>query len=90
MSKKLTYWIAFHPDDDRYNERGHTRRDVVEKLRDDKRYSKPVKITITYRDALNLINECLGEGGGLWEEQKAATAWRDAAGSEADHDKDEE
>ena len=68
---KLTYWIAECLDDSHvYNIRARTRREVVAALAsyDVASYGPPKKVTFEYRDGFDLMNECLREGGGFWEE----------------------
>lgn len=62
---KLVYWKArVLRDRDNYSIRARTRKEA-ERLRDtggSEYYDKPVKVTITYTDAFDLVQQLLGEG----------------------------
>ena len=72
---KLTYWIADCLNDSpAYSIRCRTRREVKAALADPQidasGYSKPYKVVVEYKNALDLLNRALGEGG-LFEERNA-------------------
>lgn len=68
----LTYWVATCMDDARaYSLRAKTRKECRQLLADmgrDDGYSEPHKVTVSYEDGFDLMTQCLGEGGGYWEE----------------------
>ena len=68
---KLEYWVAQHKTDSRaYNLRAKSLsacKHLREEMGSDN-YGRPTKVTVTYADAFNLLDQCLGEGGGIWEE----------------------
>ncbi len=69
---RLTYWVAKCLNDSPvYSIRRKTKKAVVEALDsgnwDASNYEKPKKVTVEYRDAFDLLGQCLGEGGGYWE-----------------------
>ena len=73
--RTLTYWVANSLDDSQcYNVRKRTRREVIAAVKelgysnDSDAYNKPHKVSVKYRDALDLLRNCLGEGRGYWEE----------------------
>lgn len=62
---KLTYWVSRRLDDHQcYNIRCKTRRELVEILReaDPTVYTKPFKVVVEYRNAFDLLYQCLDEG----------------------------
>ena len=65
----LVYWIAVCKDDrPAYSIRARTRKECMA-LRErtgsdhEKRYTRPVKVTVVYKDAFDLVQNLLGEGG---------------------------
>jgi len=63
---KLTYWIAeIETDHQAYNVRAKTRREAKAMVaeRDWQDYGPVRKITVEYRNAFDLIERALGEGG---------------------------
>lgn len=79
--KRLSYWVAQRIDDSRaYSLRGARRKDVVAQLAEQGLGPKggctpwgatwgPVtRVTVEYADLLDLVEQCLGEGGGGWED----------------------
>ena len=74
---KLTYWVAESDDSFAYSVRASTKKEVIALLEkrgcgpDGKRlkwepwmgdYSKPHKVEVYYKDALDLLTRCLSEG----------------------------
>lgn len=63
----LTYWVAqCKNDSEAYNIRRKTKKEVVEAVAADwspSSYTKPKKVTVVYKDAFELLCDCLGEGG---------------------------
>lgn len=69
--RKLVYWAAKRLDDrEAYNIRARTRREA-KALREanggDESYGPVAKVEVTFTDALDLLRQCLGEGGSLIE-----------------------
>ena len=66
---KLTYWVAKCLDDHPcYNIREKTKKAVLaNKGYDRVRYSAPKKVEIEYNNGLDLLTQCLSEGGAYWE-----------------------
>lgn len=68
---KLTYWYSQCPDDsDVYSVRARTKREAIEATKDRYRpedWATPVKVTIEYRDAHDLMEACSNEGHHYWE-----------------------
>ena len=63
---KLVYWCAPCRDDGAaYNIRARTRKEANEKRVEFgvERFDKPTKVTIEYKNAFDLIDHALGEGG---------------------------
>jgi hypothetical protein len=61
--KTLTYWVAFFDGGKTYNIRCRTKREVLHEVGGRDGYGPPVKMTVNYRDALDLVQRALGEGG---------------------------
>jgi len=68
--KTLTYWLAKRIDDGSiYSIREKTRRACKETLVREwgtewpEHYEKPVKVTVQYKDAFDLVRQALNEGG---------------------------
>jgi hypothetical protein len=61
---KLTYWVAESYDNRAYSIRTRTRREAVT-LRNERpnHYGPVFKVVVEYRDALDLVEQVLGEGG---------------------------
>jgi len=62
---KLTYWIAKQNDDHRcYDIRAKTKREVLAKMKEQnyKAWEKPIKVTIEYKNAFDLMSQCMSEG----------------------------
>jgi hypothetical protein len=61
---KLTYWVAESIDNRAYSIRTRTRREAVA-IRNERpdRYGPVFKVLVEYRDALDLVQQALGEGG---------------------------
>ena len=68
---KLTYWVAECERDSKvYSLRAKTKKEVVAMLattHDPADFGPVKKVSFEYRDAFDLMSECLGEGGGYWE-----------------------
>ena len=68
---KLSYWVAECLRDSKcYSLRAKTKKEVVVMLattHDPAGYGPVKKVEIEYRDAFDLMNECMNEGGGYWE-----------------------
>jgi hypothetical protein len=69
---KLTYWIADHLHDHPcYSIRGRRRKDVKEQLvsggYDRADFGKPRKVAIEYKDAFDLMNQLMQEGGAEYD-----------------------
>lgn len=63
---KLTYWVCVALNDTRaYSIRARTRREAKAQREADgpKRYGRPQKVTVEYKDAFDLVCHALGEGG---------------------------
>lgn len=68
--KKLTYYVATHKYDSRaYSIRTKTHRAAWTQrtLMGQDSYEEPRKVEVEYRDDLDLLQKCFGEGGGAWE-----------------------
>ena len=67
MMHKVTYWISYHSDESFAHLRAKTRKECKRLIEtsgcDKEEYSKPIKVWIEYLNAIDLINEILGEGG---------------------------
>ena len=70
---KLTYWHIQHlTDSDTYSIRTKTRREALALVRDhwapcDFDAATVHKVTVEYRDAFDLMEQCLSEDRGCWE-----------------------
>jgi hypothetical protein len=66
---KLTYWCSENLSDHRcYNLRAKTKKELVRKLQeeydwDKDNYSEPFKVTVVYKNAFDLMEQCNSEGG---------------------------
>ena len=61
---KLTYWCCqCIGDDETYNIRAKSKKEAfrLRELRGEEYYGKPIKQTVQYADALDLLDLCLGE-----------------------------
>ncbi len=68
--RKFSYWHAQHLTDvPAYNVRAKTKREALALKREigPQEYGPVEKVTVEYRDTFDLIEKCLGEGGGYWE-----------------------
>lgn len=65
--RKLTYWCCRQEHDhDCYNIRARTRKEAARQraeLCEPWKYTPPFKVTVQFRDAFDLLFDCLGEGG---------------------------
>jgi hypothetical protein len=67
---KLTYWHAENIENEgpAYDIRTSTKREAISEMADAAdHYTKPVKVTVEYHGALDLMRMCLDEGGAHWE-----------------------
>ncbi len=78
---KLTYWYSRCPtDSDAYSARCRTRREAVEYIKQtggrilpkgyvagSNGWHAPIKVTVEYDNALDLVQQCTGEGRLGWE-----------------------
>jgi hypothetical protein len=68
---KLIYWVAPHKIESRaYSIRARSEA-ACDRLREAmgaSNYEPTRKAEITYHDPFELMEQCLGEGGGMWEE----------------------
>lgn len=68
---RLTYWIAACLNDSSvYSIRAATKREVVAIIDSDynpSNYGKPTKVTVEYTSGLDLLQQCMCEGNGYWE-----------------------
>jgi len=62
---KLVYWCCAHlTDSHAYSIRARTRREAMaRRAAQPEDFGQPTKVTVTYRDAFDLIDQALGEGG---------------------------
>lgn len=70
---KLTYWVAESiPNGPAYSIRTRTRREAVALSSQRPGHYGPVfKVVVEYRDALDLVDQALGEGGIEYERRRA-------------------
>jgi hypothetical protein len=69
---KLTYWCCNQTTDHQcYNLRARTKKEVLAMKKDHggSGYSQPFKVTVEYKDAFDLMNQCMGEGS-LGEDER--------------------
>jgi hypothetical protein len=62
---KLTYWVCNQETDHQcYNLRARTKREVLEMKRNHggAGYSQPFKVIVEYKDAFDLMDQCMTEG----------------------------
>jgi len=71
---KLTYWIARCNDDsDAYSIRTRTKKACEAEYQfrmKDRRgnaYDRPIKVTVEYSNAFDLMEQCMNESRGCWE-----------------------
>jgi len=72
IQMKLSYWVATqYKDSQCYNIRAKTKKEVVAILNSGEYrpsdYDFPKKVTVEYRDAFDLMEQCMNEGSGSWE-----------------------
>ena len=64
--RKLTYWCCRQEHDHEcYNIRARTRKEAARQraeLFEPWKYTPPFKVVVQFRDAFDLLSECLGEG----------------------------
>jgi len=67
---KLAYWYAPCFDADCYSKRTRGLREIQKQLADAEPgdFGKPRKVSVEYKNALDLLKECIGEGG-CWHDQ---------------------
>ena len=65
---KLTYWIA-HASESAYSIRKSTKKACLEQMKEwgAEGYQKPVRVSVIYRSALDLLDQSTGEGRLFWE-----------------------
>ena len=68
---KLTYWYSQCPhDSDAYSARFRTRREALAHIAAyGEGWDKPIKVTVVYANAMDLVQQCTGEGRLYWEAQ---------------------
>lgn len=67
---RLTYWVSMLLDGSpSYSVRAKTLKSAREMLKSfpDTSYGPIVKVSVEYKDALDLLNKCLTEDSGYWE-----------------------
>jgi len=69
--KKITYWRAECFPNDAYSIRERTKKQVLEELktRTPCEYGKPMKVTVSYKNIIDLIQICSGESGLYYAEK---------------------
>lgn len=70
MTTKYSYYVAISKDDSAaYNLRARTMDTMGTLLTNHgiELFHQPRQVTITFDSPLDLINQCLGEGGAYWE-----------------------
>ena len=67
--KTLKYWLARNPREAAYSVRGRTRQECEEKRAElgAQDLEPPRRVLVTYLNAIDLINKCLGEDAAHWE-----------------------
>ena len=59
---KVTYWVCKCWDSEAYTIRTRTKKEAMEiRQAAGNQHALPIKVTLEYRDAFDLLNECLGE-----------------------------
>jgi hypothetical protein len=65
---KLTYWMSRCTNDSEvYNIRAKTKKEVITQLLGRKGYEPPIKVTVEYKDAFDLMEQCSNEDHHHWE-----------------------
>lgn len=67
--KTFWYWVAVDPREPAYSVRGRTRRECSERAAEvgSPDLERPRRVSVSYRDLIDLIDKCLGEDAGRWE-----------------------
>jgi|TARA_R110000744_G_scaffold293053_2_gene403463 hypothetical protein len=71
---KLTYWYSRCPNDSNcYSIREKTKREALAKVQwaanGGERWAHPIKVTIEYDSAFDLMVQCMTEDSGYWESE---------------------
>jgi len=67
--KKLTYWVVRDVKNRCYNIRSETREGAkAMAINYGWKNPKPRKVCIEYSNPFDLVKNCMGEGGGFWED----------------------